>query len=413
MVLILQKAEGIFFFLCLLFLPTQLGLHFWLPFSYIFSLPVDYLAPTVYFWDLLVLGLITCWLINTVFLKKRDTSINIVALNLLLLFLLTQSVSLANSLNFFAGLFRVEQLLVSGLFGLYIGSLGVKNLKVRLLAPLFIGMFFESLLAISQFLFGRSLGFWVLGERRFDITTPVIAKFNWFNQILLRPYATFPHPNVLATYIILLFPFIQIIKSKRLKVLLSFFGVLTVIFSFSRVAIVLLVLYSLPYLLKRLKFFLFLLLLLGPLLFIRFSAIFNFDSLSFIRREELAEIAIKAFIEQPVVGIGLNSFINYVSISEVIAGPSRFLQPVHNIYLLLLVETGVVGFLGFVILCGVAVLGLVKNGHEFSRPLFFCWVVILFSGLFDHFFLTLPQGQRMMFFVWGLSMIHFRGGKTK
>jgi hypothetical protein len=35
-------------------LPTQLGKHFWPFFSFIYSLKIDYLAVTVYFWDLLV-----------------------------------------------------------------------------------------------------------------------------------------------------------------------------------------------------------------------------------------------------------------------------------------------------------------------------------------------------------------------
>ena len=40
--------------------------------------------------------------------------------------------------------------------------------------------------------------FWWLGERTFTSSTPGIAKAVIDGRLLMRPYATFPHPNVLA-----------------------------------------------------------------------------------------------------------------------------------------------------------------------------------------------------------------------
>ena len=45
-------------FLFLFLLPTQLGKHFFLPFSYILGVRVDYLAPTVYLTDIIILLLV-------------------------------------------------------------------------------------------------------------------------------------------------------------------------------------------------------------------------------------------------------------------------------------------------------------------------------------------------------------------
>ena len=46
--------DKILFFLFLLLLPSQLGKHFFLDFSYLSGVRVDYLAPTVYLTDIIV-----------------------------------------------------------------------------------------------------------------------------------------------------------------------------------------------------------------------------------------------------------------------------------------------------------------------------------------------------------------------
>src|SRR5205823_5918646 len=96
-------------------------------------------------------------------------------------------------------------------------------------------------------------------------------------------------------------------------------------------------------------------------LLVRFNSVFNFDNLSIIRREELAEIALKHFYSSPLFGVGLNNFLIATATSELITGPSRFLQPVHNIFLLTLSETGLVGFLGFLLLVIAALRNLLKK----------------------------------------------------
>jgi len=102
--MVLTWSEKILLFLTILFLPTQLGKHFWPQFSYIYSLRVDYLSPTLYFWDILVMGLLSVWVL-------RKPEINKFALNLFLFFLFTQALSLIGASNIEAGLIRLEQFL--------------------------------------------------------------------------------------------------------------------------------------------------------------------------------------------------------------------------------------------------------------------------------------------------------------
>lgn len=388
-------------FLAVLFLPTQLGKHFWPEFSLVFSLKIDYLSPTVYFWDFLAILFFIA--------VARRNHLNQKAVCIFLIFLFTQILSLLYAKNPGAGLFRAEQLLVTALFGIGLASLNLKENLGVIKFGLTLSFVLVSIMAIGQFTLEKSLGFWIFGERSFSISTPSIATFSFYNKVFLRPYSTFPHPNLLAAFITIT-PLMLILKlgnkkanflNEQMVLLLAFF---MTILTFSRTAIIVLVLELLFFLKRGLKFLLLGILACLPLLFIRFSSAFNFDSLSFLRREDLALFSLNIFQKLPIFGVGLNNFINQISQTNLISGHSRFIQPVHNIFLLSLSETGIVGFLGLIIFIGFPLFILLKNMKDISRPLIFAWGSIIFLGMFDHYFLTLPQGQRLLFLVWGLSL---------
>lgn len=383
----LAKLEKILLFLTVFLLPTQLGRHFWPDFSFIYSLPVDYLSPTLYFWDLLALSL---W--GIFILQKR--AINKLALNLFYFFLLSQSLSLFFASNIGAGLVRLEQYTMAGLFGVYIASAKFSETKSIIVSGLSVAVLMESILAVAQFIKGGTLGFWILGERTFSITTPGIAKFNFYGYETLRPYGSFPHPNVLAAFMVVVLPLL----SNKWIILI---GGITALLTVSRTAILVGLAESLALLKKWRKLLLIGLLILSPIILTRFSALLNYDSLTFIRREELIAMSWKIFTSHPILGIGLNNFIP-VSSDGVIAGPSRFLQPVHNIFLLEMAETGLVGLAGYLALISYPI---------WKGPRII-WATIIFLGLFDHYFLTLPQGYRLLFLIWGLSfMLESDGGE--
>lgn len=388
----LKKIEHTLLFLILLFLPTQLGRHFWPHFSYIYSLKIDYLSPTLYFWDILVVLLIILWLV-------QKPKINKFGVNLVLFFLFSQMLSLLKSLNVGAGLVRLEQFTVSALFGIYLASQQWDKLKDKLFWPFVLGIIGEGALAAAQFLKGATIGFWVLGERSFTISTPAVAKFDFYGRQFLRPYGTFPHPNVLAAYLLITTLILHTIKKPASKFWFSYIVASVIIFlTVSRTVILAGVTFLSFNLRGRWLIATFvLLIILMPVLFTRYLSLVNFDNLTLLRREQLAEDAVKVFLSSPFLGIGINNFIPYTS-SEIITGPSRFLQPVHNIYLLSLAETGLIGILGFICL---VVYPIWKTPN---KNLFFIWIIILFLGIFDHFFLTLPQGYRLLFLVWGITI---------
>ncbi len=385
----MKKVERTLLFLVLLFLPTQLGRHFWPQFSFVYSLPIDYLSPTIYFWDILVL------LLFFIFLWKKS-HINQTALSLVFVFILTQSLSLLGQANLGAGFVRLEQYFIASLLGIYLASINLKEFKSVFFWALSLSLLGESILAILQFIKASTVGLWILGERSFSLSTPGIAKFDFYGLEFLRPYGTFPHPNVLAGFMVIVVLLLSWWKLKAKTIYITtFLAGVTILLTVSRIAIMAGLGSALLSFKKKARLLLILVVvLLLPILYTRFASVFNFDILSLIRREQQISIAFNLWRHHPLLGVGLNNFI-IVASDQLLAGPSRFLQPVHNIFLLSLSETGIVGLIGLISLIGYP---LWKGRFRLL------WLVVIFLGMFDHYFLTLPQGYRLFFLIWGISL---------
>jgi O-antigen ligase len=94
------------------------------------------------------------------------------------------------------------------------------------------------------------------------------------------------------------------------------------------------------------------------------------------------------------IGVGLNNFIpNLVRYSGSFIN-SWELQPVHNIFLLVFSETGVVGFLAFIVLLFASL----TTYH-------YALISILITGMADHYWLTLQQNMLLFTYVVALSTI--------
>jgi hypothetical protein len=121
------------------------------------------------------------------------------------------------------------------LLGLYVFS---NNFSLKFIAkPLSTSVIYTSLISISQMFLQKSLGgpFYWLGERAFTARTPSIALFNFLGRQYLRPYATFPHPNALAGFMLLSLLVFFFTRPKSLLVKTAiFFAALSIAISFSR-----------------------------------------------------------------------------------------------------------------------------------------------------------------------------------
>jgi O-antigen ligase len=81
--------------------------------------------------------------------------------------------------------------------------------------------------------------------------------------------------------------------------------------------------------------------------------------------------------------------------------PSWWLQPVHNIFLLMLVEIGTLGLLIMLIVILRFIFYLSKKGS--GDFLIFFWAFAI-SGLNDHYWLTLQQTTLILVIITGLIL---------
>jgi len=399
-----MKLHQKLFFLLVLLLPLQLGRHFWPEWSYVMGLRVDYLSPTIYLTDILVFLILGIWILeNSKFQNPKSnppaggqTSKSVFFLAAFFVFLFANCLLAQNQ---GAAFYKLLKIIEFFLLGLYVVR---NNYELRITDyGLTLAVIYSSLLALAQFIKQSSLGgiFWWLGERSFNSGTPGIAKGDFFGHLLLRPYATFPHPNVLAGFVLVAFILSAPFAYQKNKLFFTFYFLLftfTIFLSFSRSAwlVGLLIVLLLITRLKRLRvtgFGLALFLLLALLIK---SPIFSEESFS--QRMELNKISFQIIKQNPFVGIGLNNFI--VNLPKLQQGQILWLQPVHNIYLLVATETGIIGliiFLWFLFLT-------FRRLFTYHFSLFASLTAILLLGFFDHYWLTLQQTQLLLVIVLGL-----------
>jgi len=387
-------------------LPNQLGRHFWFNFSHLFGIKIDYLAPTVFLQDLLILLLIITKKDNLLlFLKKRK--------NFFFLFLFS-SLNILFSLCPWVSLFAWLKIFEFLFFAIIISQNKQKAFKIFLRTlPLLV--FFEFFLSLFQMVKGSSLNgfFWYFGERKFNLLTPGIAKGDFFGRLFLRPYGTFSHPNSLAGFFLVVFCFLAAnIKSLNFLGKISLpFCFLLIFFSFSQIAwlclgFVILAIFFKKFFLKlfsfkKLIFPIFVLISLFPLLLNKkFPQINSIEERSF-----LLQSSFKLISRYPLLGVGLNNFIIGLAKQESFLGKKYLLQPVHNLFFLVISEIGILGFL--------LLFFLVRKNFKNKKPslpflsnhsLEISLFIVFFTGAFDHYWLTLIQNQLLFFLLIGFCL---------
>ncbi|MEA3355111.1 MAG: O-antigen ligase family protein, partial [Patescibacteria group bacterium] len=330
---------------------------------------------------------------------------------ILLAFLLLPSVIFASSPT--PAIYKYLKILLLILFSFWVKkNINLKKHLSTITTTLSLSVLFQSLLALAQWFKQSSIfGYWFFGEQPFNSATANIDKITWFTgAIKIPPMGTFPHPNVLAGFLAVTLPLILykgINSNIRLRTLCYtslLLGTITLFLTFSLSAWLAFLLIGLPltlfnHLKKSISPLKFIFIYFGFFL-ILFSFATNFTFLapasSFSRRSQLSKIAIKIIKHKPIFGIGLNNFtINMEKYGHVTA-TTRFLQPVHNIYLLILSETGIIGFIGFLYLLFLFFrLRALEKGPFLTSgkagPFWIALLSLLFIGLFDHYPITIHQ----------------------
>lgn len=421
-----MKWHKRFFWLLLLFLPTQLGVHFWPDWAGVLGRRVDYLSPTLYLTDILIGLTIFFWLqgyANRIMnyelrsMGKTKTFFTIIHNSrFILLFLVLAAVNIFVAANQMVALYKWIKVTEFLLLGWYVVK--TKPRFIAIITPLTIGVFYSSVFAIVQFFLQHSVGgpLWWLGERTFTVDTPGIARIALRGRELLRPYGTFPHPNVLGGFLAAVLPliFMSLMSpmgqmKKRMYILSLGVGVIALFLTFSRsaiivgaVAIAAAIARIMNYELRIMKGIRFAAVaFIGILVLFLTSYFILHDSTdeSVVVRVALNDAAVHLWKTAPLFGVGMGNFL--VRLPEAL--PLRtiyFLQPVHNIYLLLLSEIGIVG-IGLIVFCIATLLnhesGIMKYGKDKTKFIIHASLfIILLLGFVDHYPLTLQQGQLLL-----------------
>ncbi len=360
--------------LIVFFLPTQLGIHFWPDFSRAAGIKVDYLSPTLYFTDLLLISYIIASFSKLLTWSKK----NIKVLLIFLLFISFNSIFGISTLNTLFWWLRLSLYLA-----LFVAFRQNKITWSQIKNPLIVSTALVVVLQAIQTYLQHSLGgpLYLLGERTFNTSTTGLARMNLFGLDFVRSPATFSHPNSLSGYLLMVYCLLDFYKSPLWQRLIVFLGL---ILTFSKASL--------------LAFLLTISFHINSVMLINLTIVFSFlqpflpaipSAVQFISDRLFLLLPAKNIIYgSSLLGVGLGNFIpalvSYIPGSFLI--PEK-LQPVHNLLLLLISE---IGFVGLTLLLIIIKTNIKRvNKQRFLVIL----AIVLITGIFDHYWWTLPQNK--------------------
>jgi hypothetical protein len=396
-----------FWFFFLLFIPSQLGKHFWLKESYVSGIRVDYLSPTLFFLDLIWLVL---FLVET---KKRGLSFKSWSKKKIFWIILVVGINIWWSTRKWLSLYGWLR------WGQLIWTIGIIEKEKRVVWKLIERcipwwILSEVILGLVQIFKEGSVGgvWWWWGERSFSLINPGIAKIGIEGRSVLRAYGTFSHPNSLAGFLLVsLILWWSFRKRKDIyqKIwwwVVWWVGVIGLLITASRTVWLVGAGMGIWQIVKKKvkgwKGLVGLVLVgagLGMIVMGMANLVGGWDVVSVEKRIGLLKIGGRMVKDFPVWGVGMKNMVGrlveYWPSEPIIRG---WLQPVHNVYLLLLTE---IGILGFLVGGWLAIKKLVKRKRR-KEAIWLAWLVIGLTGWTDHYWLTLNQNWWLMGIIWGL-----------
>jgi O-antigen ligase len=368
---------------------------------YVNGVIVNYLIPTISILDLGVFLL----LLSLVFNKKINIKwegLSFLKIFLLLTgYLLLQSIFKASFLSFFNS---IRLLLYLFTFYNLLKELRsfFKQKDYTYILVLSISLvIFQGLISFNQYSEGASIGLFFLGESSVVSGMMGSSFINLNNRLLLRGYGTFPHPNVFSGWLIFnillgWFLFESMNRKRDFSIFLMLISSLALFLTFSRVSFIICGVIWLAFVIKmfinsrRIKNFAF-----WGLLSERALNLFTGGDTSWGDRVELMKASYNVIKENLLTGVGLGRFVQ--SMGDSVPRSSNgilLLQPVHNIFLLMLSEVGLLG-------CGLfsTLLYFFFKEKKWTLRFIVGLLVIFIIGMFDHYLFSLPQGLVLVFLI--------------
>ncbi len=351
-------------------------MHFWPTSALVYGIRIDYLAPTLYFLDLLILlYLFVNWKINTSF-KILNSNLEFITPILFLNLLYSQNplATLSWSLHLL-------------LYLIFLFSIS-HDLRSTIYKALTVSAFYQLALALTQVILGHSVGglTYYLGERTVAVGLPSVALASIMGSVVLRAYATFSHPNILAGWaVVSLLILLRLKLSTKYQILGAILVSALVFLTQSRSSAIALFAIIIPfYILKSIRHRLAYLVIAMLLLLVTPQSLVipSRSDFSLQQRLDLQKLSSQVISQYPLFGTGAQASITtYPSVSP----SSRLLQPDHNSATLFLSWFGIFGVFAALHTLSSIFENLRIWDLRFAVPL----TPLL---LLDHYLLTSPQG---------------------
>lgn len=407
------------FFLLILLLPINLGLHFEIVDSYVWGVLIDYLIPTLYIQDILVVLILLLWILSgglkRIFSSSSDL-FNRSDFRISILFIFSIFLSVLVSIRFIPSLYSFIRMFLYFILYIYIlVEIPIEDYFFRILNLFSISIIFLSILSIAQFINKGSVfnNYLIFGEQPYSASTFQITKKFVFGKTLIPAYGLFRHPNIFGGYLSLLLIWVfTFIKRNRYYLLVFILGCVSLFFTFSFVSwavFIIGILLHYFYLKNPRKIvtkkkasviivFLFSLII----MFLPFLKIFNkSDDPSISRRINFANASYRMIKDYPLFGVGWNNSTVLMDEYNYDTADIRFVQPVHNIFLLVLSESGVFSFLLFIAFIYTISKRLINSSYFHLFLISFLQILLL--GSFDHYFLTINQTLLLFWILLGFA----------
>ncbi len=425
----IYKLEKVLFYVFIFSIPLQIR-------KLLFCLSDKFLewnCGFLYFTDVLFFIILLLWIVRILFkksnfLKKSDF--------LIAIFFIIAGLSLTTAYSLKLSIYHLIKLAGFILLFLYV-KYNLDFLKIRPILKLVIASgVLQAIIAILQFFKQSDLGLKYFEAGNFSPNIPGVATFFVENFKMIRAYGTTPHPNVLAVFLLasIFFLYYFYLKSgntiKHRMILVICLAVLMtgLTLTFSRAVIITFIGSTILFLIisflkssytfktRVISLFVILVIYTSVITFIfwpeinsRFLAT-SYQEESVTLRIYYNEIAVPEILNRPFLGVGIGNFVWYL-FNNYDLEKFWLYQPVHNLYLLIAVEIGMVGVLIFLIFLGKILFK--KTKKFFAKQLTLkelCFTAILGSflclGLIDHYLWTIQQSSLLFWLL--LALINKR-----
>ena len=287
------------------------------------------------------------------------------------------------------------------------------------------GSLLHSMLGVLQFISKASMGMHFFGESIINISAPGVAKIVINGITYIRSYGMFPHPNIFASYLVmcliltLLYNRVYVEQNDESKSVGTLFLRIVIImqalalfltFSKSAWAGLLFAAAYLRYVSRETlnKDHLgriwsggfYKICIIGMFLSIVMFLLYAIDYENIIKKSSnergvYVDIALSIIRNNPILGISCGQMVIFMQDSVIYPLYDWQLQPVHNVFLLIWVELGLIGFMIFTSLVFSAIFQKIKYCDTYAifsqyyKAILIAFVPML---LLDHYLWDIQQG---------------------